>query len=151
MQHGFWSSHLAALRNDNVHVGHVLAAVARLGGLHLLRDVEALDYPAENDVLLVEKGGRDGGDEELGAVGVGTGVLGKGEISPSVIGVTREGGNPKQANDFVLSGDRRPDEWARLGRCEFRAEQRGTLTAMDSRPGLSCFRSKFSSAKEDVP
>lgn len=68
--------HLAALGNGNVEVGHVLAAVAGLGSLHLLDDIHAVDDLAEDDVLVVEEGRRDGGDEELGAVGVGAGVLG---------------------------------------------------------------------------
>jgi hypothetical protein len=73
---GLTRSHLAALGNDNIEVRHVLAAVARLSGLHLADDVHAAVDFAEDDVLVVKEGGRDSGDEELGSVGVGTGVLG---------------------------------------------------------------------------
>ena len=77
--------HLAALRNGDVHVRHVLAAVAGLSGLHLLDDVEAVDDLAEYDVFAVEEGSRHGGDEELGAVGVGACVLGCVSFSSSGI------------------------------------------------------------------
>ena len=40
-----------------------------------LHDVHAVDDFAEYDVLVVEEGGGEGGDEELAAVGVGAGVL----------------------------------------------------------------------------
>ena len=67
--------HLTALSNYHIQVGDVLATVTRLGGLHLLNNVHAVDHLAKDDVLVVEEGGRDGGDEELGAVGVGAGIL----------------------------------------------------------------------------
>ena len=44
------------------------------GGLDGLNDVHALDDLAKDDVLAIEPAGDDGGDEELGAVGVGTAV-----------------------------------------------------------------------------
>lgn len=69
------SSHLTALGDDDVHIRDVLALVARLGGFHLLHDVHAVDHLAEHDVLAVEEGGGHRGDEELRAVGAGTGVL----------------------------------------------------------------------------
>src|SRR5689334_13759289 len=49
---------------------------ARVGakGLNLLDEVLAGDDLTEDDVLAVEPRGDDGGDEELGAVGVGSGV-----------------------------------------------------------------------------
>lgn len=49
---------------------------ARVGALalNLLDEVLALDDLAEDDVLAVEPRGDDGGDEELGSVGVGSGV-----------------------------------------------------------------------------
>lgn len=66
--HYLWrggSSHLAALRDDHVLVGLVLAAISRLGGLHHLDDVHAVDHLSEHDVLIVQEGRRDGCDEEL--------------------------------------------------------------------------------------
>lgn len=72
---GLGALHFSALRDDNVHVGHILTTVAGLGGLHLLDDVHAVDDFAEDDVLVVEEGSGNGGDEELGAVCVGTGIL----------------------------------------------------------------------------
>lgn len=71
----FSSSHLAALRDDDVQVGHVLALVPGLGHLHLLDDVHAVDDLAEDDVLAVEEGRRHRRDEELGAVAIGSRVL----------------------------------------------------------------------------
>lgn len=70
--------HFTALRNDNIHIRHVLAAVARFRGLHLLDDVHTVDDLAEDDVLAVEEGGGDGGDEELGTVGIRTSILTRG-------------------------------------------------------------------------
>lgn len=45
--------HLAALSNDNVQVGHVLATVACLGVLHLLDNVHAVHDFTEDNVLAV--------------------------------------------------------------------------------------------------
>ena len=47
-----------------------LVAVAGLGVFDLLDDIKAFDNGAEDDVLAVEPWGLDGGDEELGAVGI---------------------------------------------------------------------------------
>ena len=69
--------HLAALRDYNIKIRHILASVSRLGGLHLLDDVHAVDDLAEDDMFAVEEGCGHGGDEELGAVGVGAGILWK--------------------------------------------------------------------------
>lgn len=44
---------------------------------HLLDYVHPVNDLAKDDVLVVEEGSGDGGDEELGAVGVGAGVLGR--------------------------------------------------------------------------
>lgn len=46
-----------------------LVAGGGLEVLDLAHDALAVDDLSEDDVLLVEVGGRDGGDEELGAVG----------------------------------------------------------------------------------
>lgn len=50
--------------------------LARRGSLLLdgLDNVKTLDYLAEDDVLAVEPRSDDGGDEELGTIGVGTGI-----------------------------------------------------------------------------
>ncbi len=48
--------------------------------LDLLDDVHTLGDLAEDDVVTIEPRARDGGDEELGAVGVGTSV-GHGEAA----------------------------------------------------------------------
>jgi hypothetical protein len=58
--------------SDLDHLGGGAVAGAHL--LDGLDDVHALDDLAEDDVLAVEPRGRDGADEELGAVGVGPGV-----------------------------------------------------------------------------
>ena len=42
--------------------------------LDLLDQIVVVDDLAENDVLAVQPRGLDGGDEELGSVGVGSGV-----------------------------------------------------------------------------
>ena len=42
--------------------------------LDLLDQLVVVDDSAENDVLAVQPRGLDGGDEELGSVGVGSGV-----------------------------------------------------------------------------
>ena len=68
-------SHLAALRDDNVTIRHVLSAVACLGHLHLRDHVHAILHLAEDHVLAVEERGRYGRDEELGPIGVGAGIL----------------------------------------------------------------------------
>lgn len=69
------TSHLTALGNDNVQVRNILAAVTSLSGLHLPHDIEAIDDLAEDDVLPVEEGSGNRGDEELGSVGIGPGIL----------------------------------------------------------------------------
>lgn len=73
--HSHAPSHLAALGNDNIQVGHVLATVAGLRGLHLAHDVHAVDDLAKHDVFAVEKRRGLCGDEELGAVCVWARVL----------------------------------------------------------------------------
>lgn len=67
--------HLPTLRNRHVQIRHILAPASSLGCLHLPHDIHAINDPAKDDVLAVEEGCGYGGDEELGAVGVGTGVL----------------------------------------------------------------------------
>lgn len=61
----------ARLDNHGLH-----RTIARIGlqSLDLLDDVHALENLAKHDVLPVEPGRLDGGDEELGALGVGAGV-----------------------------------------------------------------------------
>ena len=73
--HGWPCSHLTALRDGYIEVRHVLAAVPRLGHLHLLDDVHAIHDLPEDDVLAVEERRGDRGDEELRAVGIGASVL----------------------------------------------------------------------------
>lgn len=67
--------HLATLGNHNIQVRHVLAAISSLGVLHLPDNIHAVNNLTKHDVLTVQERGRDGGDEELRAVGVGAGVL----------------------------------------------------------------------------
>lgn len=67
--------HLPTLRNSHIQIRHIFTPTSRLGSLHLLHDVHAINDAAKDDVLAVEERCRHGGDEELGAVGVGTGVL----------------------------------------------------------------------------
>lgn len=117
--------HLAALGNDDVEVGHVLALVAGPGGLHLLDHVHAVDDLAKDDVLAVEEGRGHGGDEELGAVCVGAGILLRVSASSA---------------HAAASGSARFLERVERG-----------LTAMESRPGWSCLRVKFSSSKDLNP
>lgn len=76
--------HLTTLGNRHIHVRNVLAPIPRLGSLHLLDDIDAVDDLAKDGVLVVQEGGRDGGDEELGAVGVGPAV-GHGEEARLVV------------------------------------------------------------------
>ena len=66
--------HLPAHRNDDI-VDRFLATGA--SNLNLLHNGHAVDDFAENDVFVVEEGRGSGGDEELRAVGVGAGVLGR--------------------------------------------------------------------------
>lgn len=60
------------MRDNNV--GSRLLA-PKSGILDLANDIHAVDDFAKDDVLVVEEGGGDRGDEELGAVGVGAGIL----------------------------------------------------------------------------
>lgn len=62
---------LAAVINGDGLLG---APALRAKRLHLLHNLHALDHLAEHHVLAVEPSGLHGGDEELGAVGAGTGV-----------------------------------------------------------------------------
>lgn len=63
---------LAALGNlDSVHG---LVAGSRLAALDLVNNVVALEDFAKDDVAAVQPGGDGSGDEELGTVGVGSGV-----------------------------------------------------------------------------
>lgn len=71
------SLHLSTLANHHIHIGNILPLVSRLGVFHLLDYVHPVNDLAKDDVLVVEEGSGDGGDEELGAVGVGAGVLGR--------------------------------------------------------------------------
>ena len=57
----------------DLYLGAGLAAAAT-DGFHRSYDVHTLGDFAEHDVLAVEPRGDDGGDEELGAVGVWAGV-----------------------------------------------------------------------------
>ena len=68
---------LTAVSNDDL-----LGRFARLGAesFHLLHNIHAFNDIAEDDVSAIQPGGLDGGDEELGAVGVGASV-GHGEGS----------------------------------------------------------------------
>ena len=66
------TSHLPTLRHHDIERG-TLAADAR--ALDLAHDVHAVGDAAEDDVFVVQERGGDGADEELGAVGVGAGVL----------------------------------------------------------------------------
>lgn len=56
---------LSALGNNHIQVRHILAAVTRLGVLHLLDDVHTVHHLAKDDVLAVQEGGGNGCDEEL--------------------------------------------------------------------------------------
>lgn len=69
------SSHLTTLRNRHIEVRHVLAPPSGLGGLHLPDNVHPVHHTPEDDVLAVQEGRRHGGDEELGPIGIGPGVL----------------------------------------------------------------------------
>lgn len=64
----------------------------RLGHLHLAHDVHAVRDAAEDDVLVVEEGGGDRGDEELAAVCVWAGVLGVLGLVEMGVGVKGEEG-----------------------------------------------------------
>lgn len=66
------TSHLATHGNHHV-ADRFLVACPRV--LHLAHNVHAVDDFAEDDVLVVEKGGWDGRDEELGTVSRGAGIL----------------------------------------------------------------------------
>ena len=62
---------LTAVGNDNGLLGGTAAAAHGLAGGD---DLHALRHLTEDGVLAVKPGGHDGGDEELGPVGVGAGV-----------------------------------------------------------------------------
>lgn len=64
----FWDRELAAL-GDLDRLDR-LVTLALLAVLNLLNDIIALHDLAENDVTAIEPAGDDGGDEELGSVGV---------------------------------------------------------------------------------
>merc|ERR1719313_924096 len=64
-------SELAAVRDD---AGLLGGAARTADGLAGLDNVHALADFAEDGVLPVQPGGHNGGDEELGPVGVGAGV-----------------------------------------------------------------------------
>lgn len=105
--------HLAALGDDHILVGLVLAAVARLGGFHHLDDIHAVDDLAEDDVLVVEERRRDGGDEELGAVGVGAGVLDFGVSetwSREAVATNPPGQNRRGANQEKLGREEKHEK-----------------------------------------
>lgn len=76
------ASQLTALGNDNVHVRDIPPFIPRLGVLHLVHDIHAVNYLAEDNVLPVEERSGHGGDEELASVGVGTRVLYFQNITP---------------------------------------------------------------------
>jgi hypothetical protein len=124
-------SHLTALRDDNVLEGLALWIGHCPRVLDLGHDVHTVDDGAENDVLTVEMRGPAlrSDDEELRTVGVwsvhvSTGISrAKYGVSPAVL-------------RYVSSSHLK--DWCRL-------------TAMESRPGLSCCSVKFSSANFSVP
>jgi len=65
-------SHLPTLRNNDIR-RRLLAS--KSGILHLPHDIHAIDNLAENDMLVVQERRGHGGDKELGAVGIWTGIL----------------------------------------------------------------------------
>lgn len=67
--------HLPTKTNNNLLIRDILPPVPGLRVLHHTHDIHPVDYLAEDDVLSVEEGGGDSGDEELGAVAVGARVL----------------------------------------------------------------------------
>lgn len=87
--------HLPTLHNHHIARG-LLPPRARI--LHLPHHIHAVDHLAKHDVLVVQEGGRHGGDEELAAVGVGAGVL----LSLSwlvVVGLTGDRGTGERGTD----------------------------------------------------
>ena len=68
----FWDLQFTALLDLDSHLGLISRALFAV--LNLINDVVALQHLAENDVLAIEPGGDDGGDEELRTVGVAAGV-----------------------------------------------------------------------------
>ena len=70
--------HLTALRYHDIRGGFL---PPRPGVFDFPNHIHALDDFPEDDVLVVQKRGRDGCDEELAAVGVGAGVLGREEVT----------------------------------------------------------------------
>jgi hypothetical protein len=119
-------SHLAALGNDDIEVRDVLSTVARLSGLHLQNNVHAVTDLAKNDVLVVQEGRGDCGNEELRAICIWPGVL------------ERHG----QIGWLQVRQDKKRTMTLRA---------RGGRTAMERRPGWSCLRVKFSSSKDLKP
>jgi hypothetical protein len=124
-------SHLTALRNDNVLRRLALRVGDGARVLNLVHHVHAIDDIAKHNVLAVEMGGAALGcdDEELAAVGVGTCRVSRWPFTFLVLILTRCSGGVSPWN--CLENNR--------------------LTAMDKRPGLSCFMLKFSSANFSTP
>lgn len=67
--------HLATLNNNHVHIRDILPLVTRLGILHLLDRVHPVHDFTKDYVLIVQEGGGDCGNKELGTVGVWPCVL----------------------------------------------------------------------------
>jgi hypothetical protein len=65
--------HLSAQRNYNRQIRRIFRIGACI--FHLAHYIHTIHHFAKHHVFVVEEGCRDRGDEELGAVCVGTGVL----------------------------------------------------------------------------
>jgi hypothetical protein len=126
-------SHLSALCNDNVLRRLAFGVGYRPRVLDLGDHVHAFNHIAKDDVFAVQVrcAALRGDDEELTTVGVGTGQV--------------------SSCSLLLSfADAYPLFYVFLA-CEIDKVEQKSLTAIDSRPGLSCFNSKFSSANFSVP
>jgi len=136
-------SHLTALSDNDIEIRHVSAASASLGLLKLLDNVEALHNLAEDHMFAVEMRRRHGCDEELRTIGVWARVLllmVKGESISSAEYFLQARGT--RSIGLVYKGPTVPDETKRTALL---------LTAIERRPFLVCFSSKFSSANDFVP
>jgi hypothetical protein len=59
------------LGNDHVEVRFVAERSTRAGVFDFAGNVDAINYLAKNNVLVVQKRRGHGGDEELAAIGIG--------------------------------------------------------------------------------